>query len=367
MELGQGAVESVVMSAAFWRGRSVLVTGHTGFKGGWLCLWLKGMGARVTGYSLPAATPPNLFEVAGVADGIQSLIHDVRDFATLRDAVAASRPQVVFHLAAQPLVRRSYEDPRETYETNVMGTVNVLEAIRQVGGVRAIVIVTSDKCYENREWLWGYRENEPMGGHDPYSNSKGCAELVTAAFRSSYFNPADHSRHGVGVASARAGNVVGGGDWSQDRLIPDMIRAFHAGKSAGIRSPDSIRPWQHVLEPLQGYLSLAERLYESGPEFSSAWNFGPGDEESKTVSWVADQLLRLWEGGTPWHVESGPKVYEASYLKLDSSKAHSLLGWRPRLMLGQALESLVDWHKAYSARQDMKGFTMRQIEKYAKL
>ena len=364
MGLRESTLEDLEMSAGFWHGRRVLVTGHTGFKGSWLSLWLTHLGARVTGYSLPPPTDPSLFKSAGIAEGMTSLTEDVRDFSSLSAALLQHRPEVVFHLAAQSLVRYSYTNPRETYETNVMGTVNLLDAIRKVGGVRAVVIVTSDKCYENREWIWGYREAEPMGGHDPYSSSKGCAELVTAAFRNSFFNPSEHARHGVAIASARAGNVIGGGDWSEDRLIPDVMRAVRAGKPARVRNPAAIRPWQHVLEPLSGYLLVAERLCESGANYACAWNFGPPEDEARTVSWIADRLVQKWGKGASWESDSGNHPHEANYLKLDSSKARAHLGWRPRLRLDSALDSLIDWYRADAEGGDMKQYTLKQIQAY---
>ena len=361
----QGSLENVVMSLGFWDGKSIFVTGHTGFKGGWLCTWLKELGAQVTGYSLAPSTHPSLFEAAGVADGMRSIIGDVRDFEGLGAALAQSNAEVVFHLAAQPLVRRSYREPRETYETNVMGTVNLLDALRGLPNVRAAVMVTSDKCYENREWLWGYRESEPMGGYDPYSNSKGCAELVTAAFRSSFFNSEGDARKRAGIASARAGNVIGGGDWAEDRLLPDMFRAISKGRALEVRRPQAIRPWQHVLDPLHGYLMLAERLWADAPRFSSAWNFGPADSEARPVSWIADRLVALWGDGAQWTARPDGAVHEATYLKLDSSKARGLLEWSPRLSLDEALEYAVEWHRAFDAGRNMTEFTRRQIEAYA--
>lgn len=352
------------MNAEFWRGRRVFVTGHTGFKGGWLTLWLASMGARVTGYALAPSTQPSLFEDASVARDVDSHIDDIRAFETLRGALAAAKPEVVFHLAAQPLVRQGYLDPRETYETNVMGTVNLLEAVRGTPSVRAVVVVTSDKCYENRGWARGYREDDPMGGRDPYSSSKGCAELVVSAFRSSYFDPASFAKHRVGVASARAGNVVGGGDWAQDRLIPDFVRAVGAGSPLQVRNPDATRPWQHVLDPLCGYLQLAESLFAGRLEFAAAWNFGPTEEEARPVSWLVQRLAALWGEGARWEVRADDRYHEASLLSLDSSKARSLLGWRPRMGLEDALDSLVAWYKARGARRDMRGFTLDQIARY---
>lgn len=353
------------MTTEFWRGKRVLLTGHTGFKGGWLSLWLQILGAEVTGYALEPATSPSLFNVARVCEGMHSVIGDVRDFSALQNAVSATRPEIVFHLAAQPLVRYSYANPVETYATNVMGTVHLLEALRQTPGLRAVVNVTSDKCYENREWYWGYRENEAMGGYDPYSNSKGCSELVTSAFRSSYFNPSKYSEHGVGLASARAGNVIGGGDWAQDRLIPDMIRAIESGSEVVIRSPQAIRPWQHVLEPLSGYLLLAERLFMEGGAYAEGWNFGPSDTDAQPVAWVVEQLVKRWGEGAKYRIEpSTATLHEASYLKLDCSKARMNLGWNPRWNLGVALENICTWHRAMLDGQDMRTVTCRQIMDY---
>lgn len=285
------------MLANFWEGKRVLLTGHTGFKGGWLSLWLQSLGANVTGYALLPPTQPSLYEVARVGDGMYSHIADIRDLDRLVAVMRETRPEIVIHMAAQPLVRYSYVNPVETYATNVMGTVNLLEAVRQVGGVRVVVNVTSDKCYENREWIWGYREHDPMGGYDPYSSSKGCAELVAAAYRNSFFNPEAFGTHGVALASVRAGNVIGGGDWAEDRLIPDFMRAIMAGRAVVIRSPHAIRPWQHVLEPLSGYLLLAQHLWTDGPAFAEGWNFGPVDEDAKPVEWIVEQLTGLWGGG----------------------------------------------------------------------
>ncbi len=351
--------------SSFWKGKRVLVTGHTGFKGSWLSLWLQRLGAEVTGYSLEPPTEPSLFEVARVADGMHSVIGDIRDFPTLREVVRDRRPEIVFHMAAQALVRPSYRDPIETYASNVMGTVNLLEAVRQAEGVvRAVVNVTSDKCYQNNEWVWGYREIDRLGGHDPYSNSKACAELVTAAFRDSFFDPADYSRHGVALASVRAGNVIGGGDWAEDRLIPDIMRAILAGEPVRIRNPHAIRPWQHVLEPLAGYLRLAERLCHEGPAFAEAWNFGPDDSSARPVSWIVEHLTRLWDGEARWEVDGGDHPHEAHYLKLDCSKARDRLGIVPRLDLATALEWIVEWNQAWLDGKDMRGVTEQQIDRY---
>lgn len=309
------------MNAAFWHGKRVFLTGHTGFKGGWLSLWLQQLGADVTGYALDAPTSPSLFEAASVARGMRSIIGDVRDGDAVKRAMAVARPDIVIHMAAQPLVRYSYVNPVETYSTNVMGVVNLLEAVRATPGVRAVVNVTSDKCYENREWPWGYRENEAMGGYDPYSNSKGCAELVTAGYRSSFFHADKYPEHGVALGSGRAGNVIGGGDWALDRLIPDMLRAIGAGEPVMIRNPHAIRPWQHVLEPLSGYLTLAEKLYTEGPVHAEGWNFGPYDTDAKPVEWIVERMTQEWGAGASWTLDGQDHPHEATYLKLDCSKA----------------------------------------------
>jgi CDP-glucose 4,6-dehydratase len=357
-------MEGVVMTPEFWRGKRVFVTGHTGFKGSWLSLWLQQLGADLTGYALQPPTRPSLFEVASVGADMRSIIADIRDGETLANAMYEAQPEIVIHMAAQPLVRYSYQEPVETYATNVMGTVYFLEAVRRTGTVRAVVNVTSDKCYENREWVWAYRENEPMGGYDPYSNSKGCAELVTSAYRNSFFNPANYEEHKVAIASARAGNVIGGGDWAADRLIPDILRAFEAGQPVSIRSPHAIRPWQHVLDPLSGYLALAEKLYTEGPAFGEGWNFGPADEDAKPVQWIVDRLVNEWGAGARWQLDSTPQPHEAHYLKLDCSKAKTKLGWHPRWSLADALRSIVAWHQAYLGKADMKAISLKQIEEY---
>jgi CDP-glucose 4,6-dehydratase len=349
------------MKPEFWRDKNVLITGHTGFKGGWLSLWLQSLGARVTGYALAPPTRPSLFEVAGVADGMSSVEGDIRDFAALRQTIAASRAEIVIHMAAQALVRYSYDNPVETYATNVMGTVNVFEAVRQTRGVRVVLNITSDKCYENREWMWGYRENEPMGGHDPYSSSKGCAELVTHAYRSSYFSATDS---GTVIASARAGNVIGGGDWATDRLIPDIVRAFMQETPVVIRNPGAIRPWQHVLEPLSGYLTLVQHLWENGQAFAGGWNFGPADQDARPVLWIVREMIGQWGEGARYELEREPQVHEANYLKLDSSRARALLGWAPRLDLAQALAWLTDWYQGYRSGADMRRLTLEQIGAY---
>lgn len=360
-------MEGLAVNPSFWRGKNVLLTGHTGFKGSWLSLWLQAMGAKVVGYALPAPTSPSLFEVAEIGRGMTSIIGDIRDLENLRAVFSEYQPDIVIHMAAQPLVRYSYQEPVETYSTNVMGVVNLLEAVRSTSSVKAVVNVTSDKCYENREWVWGYRENEPMGGFDPYSNSKGCAELVTAAYRNSYFPEKGYKQHGVAIASARAGNVIGGGDWAGDRLIPDFMRAIAAGIAVSIRNPQAIRPWQHVLEPLSGYLVLAQRLYERGPEFAEGWNFGPSDDDAKPVQWIVERLTAAWGPAARWELDGGEHPHEACYLKLDCSKAKGRLGWHPKWRLEEALDAIVDWHRAFEDGGDMRAFTLSQISAYADL
>jgi CDP-glucose 4,6-dehydratase len=355
------------MNPSFWQGRRVLLTGHTGFKGSWLSLWLQSMGAQVTGYALAPPSKPSLFDVAEVGTGMTSVIGDIRDLSTLQAVFAQHQPEIVIHMAAQPLVRYSYENPVETYSTNVMGTVNLLEAVRHTPSVKAVVNITTDKCYENREWPWSYRENEPMGGFDPYSSSKGCAELVSAAYRSSFFNAANHAQHGVAIATARAGNVIGGGDWAQDRLIPDILTAFAQGRKVAIRNPNAIRPWQHVMEPLRGYLTLAEQLFEHGPRFGEAWNFGPNDEDAKPVEWIVNQLALMWGADAQWQLDSAVSPHEAHYLKLDISKARSRLDWHPALRLKDSLTLILEWSKQFAAGANMRQFTLEQLNSYLAL
>jgi CDP-glucose 4,6-dehydratase len=357
----------MTLNRSFWRGRRVFLTGHTGFKGSWLSLWLHSLGADVTGYALDPPTQPNLFTQARVADSIRSVRGDIRDYVSLHAAIATCRPEVVLHLAAQSVVRTSYENPVENYATNVMGTVHVLEAIRQLGQPCVIVNVTSDKCYENREWVWGYRENEPMGGKDPYSNSKACAELVTASYRDSFFSPETIDQHGIALGSARAGNAIGGGDWTGHQLIPDLIRAFLAGDTCLIRNPAATRPWQFLLEPLRGYLLLAERLGENPRRFASGWNFGPADKDVQPVSWIADTLCRLWGEGTAWQLDSGSHPHEARSLKLDASRAAAYLQWRPILSLAEALEWIVEWYRGLQQGSDLHALTLAQIHRYETL
>lgn len=348
---------------SFWQGKRVFVTGHTGFKGGWLVCWLRLLGAKVTGYALQPVTQPNLFEVARVADGIHSLEGDVRDLAALRQALHEARPDIVFHLAAQPLVRSSYADPIYTYSTNIMGTAHVLEAIRHTPSVRSAVMITSDKCYQNNEWAWGYRENEKMGGRDPYSSSKGAAELVIQGYRHSYFGPEADNR--TAVASARAGNVIGGGDWSAERLVPDVLAALAKDESVLLRNPIATRPWQHVLEPLHGYLRLAQTLYEHGKDYAEAYNFGPESRNAKPVAWIVTTLHQLWGSDRRWEEDQGHKPHEDIFLKLDASKAQLKLGWQPLLELEETLTWIVEWHKAYLQNRAMRQVTEQQIHRFA--
>lgn len=347
------------MTGNFWHGKRVLITGHTGFKGGWLAFWLEMLGAEICGYSLAPEIEPNLFTNLKIETRVRSVFGDVRDLPHFERVASEFQPEIVFHLAAQPLVRRSYREPVETYTTNVIGTINVLEAIRRVESVKSVVIITTDKVYENKEWIWAYRENEPLGGFDPYSNSKACAELAVAAYRNSFFGES-----GTLIASARAGNVIGGGDWSEDRLLPDVFRSLIFDAPLVIRNPNSIRPWQHTLEPLAGYLMLGEKLYDGDENFAEAWNFGPSEEDSKSVGEVLAEIKRIWNAPVNWEIASGKQPHEANLLKLDSSKAKKELGWRPRLNLSEALEMTVEWYKGFQENADLIELTRRQIEFY---
>ncbi len=355
-----------MIDSTFWKHKKVFITGHTGFKGSWLSLWLSKLGADIAGYALDPPTDPSLFHLCTMNELVQSTIADVRDGVSLTKAMLAAQPEIVVHMAAQPLVRDSYKMPVETYAINVMGTVNLFEAVRACKTVRAVINVTTDKCYENKEWAWGYRENEPLGGYDPYSNSKACSELVTSAYRSSYFHPRDHSTHGVGVASARAGNVIGGGDWATDRLIPDCVRAILRNENVVIRNPAAIRPWQHVMEPLSGYLTLAQKLCEDGPRYSEAWNFGPDDSDAKPVEWLVRQLCSKWGNNASYTIDRGEHPHEAHYLKLDCSKARAELGWHPRWGLERSVDSIIEWTKAFKEKRDLRETCLQQIEEYVK-
>ncbi|MGA2847822.1 MAG: CDP-glucose 4,6-dehydratase [Terracidiphilus sp.] len=347
-----------------WHGRRVLVTGHTGFKGSWLSLWLQQRESELCGVALEPPTKVNLFQDAKVERGMHSVIADIRDINRLRETFAQHRPEIVFHLAAQPLVRNSYEDPLGTYSTNVMGTANLLEAVRSTDSVRAVVVITTDKCYENCEWEWPYREIDRLGGYDPYSNSKACAELVVSAYRNSFFNPRNYERHGVAIASVRAGNVIGGGDWAEDRLVPDIIRAFQEGRPVRIRNPHAIRPWQHVLEPLRGYIAVAESLCEDGFASGEAWNFGPEQSDAQPVEKIVREMANLWGSGAQWEQEGAAQPHEANTLKLDCSKAGARLGWHPELRLTDALAMTVAWYLARLRGQEMHEFTSNQIKRY---
>jgi CDP-glucose 4,6-dehydratase len=350
------------VNPTFWKGKKVFITGHTGFKGSWLSLWLQDMGAIVKGYALDPNTNPNLFTQAKVAQNMDSEIGDITDLNHISDSMKIFNPDVLIHMAAQPLVRLSYQEPVLTYTTNVMGTVNVLEAARKCTNLKAIISVTTDKCYENKEWPWGYRENEPMGGHDPYSSSKGCVELVTAAYRKSFFN----DEHPAFLASARAGNVIGGGDWSADRLIPDILKAFEKNEPVIVRNPMSTRPWQHVLEPLSGYLVLAQHLFEEGSNVAEGWNFGPKDEDCKPVSWILDRMVTNWGNGASWELDKNNNPHEAGYLKLDCSKAAMRLNWYPKWNLEHTLESIINWHQHYIAQKNIQEQCLLEIAKYQK-
>ena len=355
-------MEGLELISNFWHGKHVFLTGHTGFKGSWLSLLLQNLGAEVTGFSLEPSTKNNLFKIANVEKSMISIISDIRDLSNLQLAMKAAQPDIVIHMAAQPLVQLSYKEPVETYATNVMGTVHVLESIRHIPSIRAAVMVTTDKCYENKEWLWGYRENDIMGGHDPYSNSKACVELITSAYRHSYFNHQLPSY--PSIATARAGNVIGGGDWAANRLIPDILEAFEKKVPANIRNPSAIRPWQHVLEPLCGYLNLAKKLYLNGSDYAESWNFGPQDNDVHPVEWIADYLTNTWGGGASWKEDLTNHPHESHCIKLDISKAKSRLGWEPQWPLEITLQKILIWHKAWLNNEDMHKLCLSQIQEY---
>lgn len=349
----------------FWKNKKVLITGHTGFKGSWLCLWLVSMGAQVTGYALDPPTEPNLFTLCRIGEEINSIHGDIRDKERLSKAINENKPEIIFHMAAQPIVKESYKRPVETFEVNATGTANLLESVRYCEHTRAVVNVSTDKCYENKEWYWSYRENDPLGGYDPYSCSKACMELITASYRNSFFNPNDYCIHKKAIATARAGNVIGGGDWASDRLIPDCVRAVLGNNRILLRNPDSIRPWQHVLEPLSGYILLAGNLYNHGPRYAESWNFGPEDNDVKTVEWIADTFCRIWGDGASYECErKGHEPHEAKYLKLDCSKAKYELGWRPVWDLKHALEKVIEWVKVYRSNSGIIDATLKQIDEY---
>ena len=352
-----------------YKDKKVLVTGHTGFKGGWLSLWLKELGAEVIGYSLEPPTKPSFFKATGLKNKLIHVIGDVRDEKYLVSVFEKYQPEFVFHLAAQSLVRFSYKEPRLTYETNVMGTVNILEAIRKSKSVRVTVIITSDKCYENKEWVYGYRENDPVGGHDPYSSSKGCAELVVSAYRRSFLNPVNQNDHKIAIASARAGNVIGGGDWREDRLIPDCVKSLSEDRPIIIRNPEAVRPWQYVLEPLSGYLLLGAKMYKGGAMYSGAWNFGPPNSDLITVKEITKKIVSYWGSGKYKIKASHKNPHEAKLLKLDCSKARSILKWYPLYDIDEALLKTIEWYKMFyneTKENNLFIYTVEQIKDYEK-
>lgn len=355
------------MTPSFWHGKRVFITGHTGFKGSWLSLWLQQLGAEVLGYALSPPSEPNLFDLARVDEGMDAIRGDVGDLAHLQRVITDFKPEIVIHLAAQSVVRVSYEEPVLTFATNVLGSIHLMEAVRKVGGVRAVVMVTSDKCYKNREWVWGYRETDALGGNDPYSSSKACAELVAASYRQAYFNPAEYPGHGVALATARAGNVIGGGDWKRDALVPDTIRALLKAEQTELRNPHATRPWQFVLDPLRGYLMLAERLHGGELDFADAWNFGPHDTSVRTVGWVAEELHRLWGSPYPPQKDTAAHPHEDTLLKLDVSRASAKLRWQTLIPVETTLAWIVDWTRAYAAGEDMRSVCEKQLSAFMAL
>jgi CDP-glucose 4,6-dehydratase len=349
-----------MINKVFWQGKRVFLTGHTGFKGSWLSLWLSSLGAEVKGYALPPSTCPSLFDEVEVEKLIDSQIGDIRDQVKLYESMTHFNPDILIHMAAQPLVRYSYDAPIETYEVNVIGTAKVLEVARSCSNLKAIVNITTDKCYENDERVQGYKENDPMGGRDPYSSSKGCAELVASAYRRSFLQ-----QQCIGLASVRAGNVIGGGDWADDRLIPDILRSFEKSEPVVIRNPKATRPWQHVLEPLSGYLVLAQKLYDDFEKYAEGWNFGPDEKDVKPVDWILDKMISKWPNSS-WEIDQNSNPHEAGFLKLDISKSESKLGWKPVWELSYTLEKIIDWHKAWLAKKDMQAICLAEIEEYTK-
>jgi len=359
----ENLVTNYLLYNGFYNNKKVFITGHTGFKGSWLCLLLNSLGADVYGYALKPVTSPSLFKSAGIENNITSFIGDIRDFKNLLSKLEIVKPDIVIHMAAQPLVRESYRNPVENYEVNVMGTVNILEAVRKVKNIRVVLNVTTDKCYENKEWHWAYRENEPLGGYDPYSNSKACSELVTSSFRSSFFNPENYQIHKTVLVTARAGNVIGGGDWSSDRLIPDFIRSIISEEKVEIRNPTAIRPWQHVLDCLSGYLTLIEKASDSEGRLSGAWNFGPEESDARDVKWIIEQLCKKW-GNAEYIINKEASLHEANYLKLDCSKSKNELSWYPRWNIETALDKVVEWNKSFIKNENVKEICIRQLNDY---
>jgi CDP-glucose 4,6-dehydratase len=359
-------MEAMGMNHSFWQGKKVFLTGNTGFKGSWLSLWLHYLGVEVAGYALKPPANHYLFYLCGLSGLIPTTFGDVADVVLLTKTMQTAQPEIVIHMAAQPLVREAYKQPILTYRTNVLGTAHLLEAVRNCSSVKAVINVTTDKCYKNREWVWGYRETDSLGGYDPYSSSKACSEIITDAYRDSFFAPTDYAKHGVAIATVRAGNVIGGGDWSEDRLLPDIMLALLTAKPVMIRYPESIRPWQHVLEPLSGYLTLAEKLYQEGPTYGESWNFGPDERDAKPVRWIAERVCRLWGAGAKVEVDTQTQPHEAHYLKLDCSKAHTRLDWWPRWDLETALKKTVAWFKTYCNNGDLQQVCLDQIQEYVK-
>lgn len=367
MELSKSSMEELVMDSSFWKNKKVLLTGHTGFKGSWMSLWLQQMGSKVVGFSKFIPTKPSLFDLAKVENNMTSITGDINDLNQIKQTIEKFEPEIVIHMAAQSLVRKSYENPVETFSTNVMGTVNLFEAIRTTGKSRVIINVTSDKCYENKDNKTNFKEDDPMGGYDPYSNSKGCAELVTSSFRNSFFNVDKYDEHKVSLASVRAGNVIGGGDWAEDRLIPDIMRAIMKNQPVKIRNPNATRPWQFVLEPLEGYLLLAEKLWDNGQKYSESWNFGPNKNDIKPVSWILQRFSELWDRPINSEIEQHEQPHEANNLSLDCAKAKAKLGWSPKTGIDSALKFTVEWYRQYMSGKDLRMFTEEQIKQFTLL
>jgi CDP-glucose 4,6-dehydratase len=357
----------MVINSNFWKNKKVLLTGHTGFKGSWLSIWLKKLGVELIGFSKDIPTKPSLFELAKVSENMISTMGDIRNLSVIQKVIQEHQPDIIIHMAAQPLVRKSYENPLETFSTNIMGTANVLESIKMTEKTRVIINVTSDKCYKNNGANEKFSEDSPMGGYDPYSSSKACSELVTSSYRDSFFNPKEYQKHGVSLATCRAGNVIGGGDWSKDRLIPDIMRGVINNEIIKIRNPNAIRPWQHVLDPLNGYLTLAEKMWSAGNKFSEAWNFGPMEEDEQSVKWITEKLTKQWSSNIKWDVDNDNNPHEENSLRLNCMKANSRLNWRPKLKLEQGLEWVVEWYKQYKENNNMKKITEHQIEEFEKL
>jgi CDP-glucose 4,6-dehydratase len=352
------------MNQSFWKNKEILITGHTGFKGSWLTVWLKKLGANITGFSKSVPTNPSLFETTNIEKDIKSVVGDIQNYELLKETISKCEPEIIFHMAAQSLVIKSYSNPIETFSTNVMGTVNLLYAVKETKKPKVVINITSDKCYENNESLEGYSEDDPMGGHDPYSSSKGCAELITKSFRKSFFS-SDHENN-IGLASVRAGNVIGGGDWAENRLIPDIIRAIKNKENIKIRNPNALRPWQHVLDPLNGYISVAEKLWDDQTKYSEGWNFGPEKNEVKPVSWIIEKFNELWKNKINWEV-SNNKLHEANNLILNCQKAKSILGWNSKINTETALKLTIEWYRKYFDGENMRKVTEEQITKFQKL